>query len=58
MKMLAKTEGMVGVDFDGRRYDMGNKLGILKAWVEQGILRKDFGDEFKEFLKETVRNLD
>lgn len=58
MKMLAKTEGMVGVDFDGRRYDMGNKLGILKAWVEQGVLRKDFGDEFKEFLKETVRNLD
>jgi len=55
MKMLALNEGMIGVDFDGSRYDMGNKLGILKAWVEQGLLRKDFGDEFKDFLIETVK---
>lgn len=55
MKMLAVNEGMIGVDFDGSRYDMGNKLGILKAWVEQGLLRKDFGDEFKDFLIETVK---
>ncbi len=46
---------MIGVDFDGSRYDMGNKLGILKAWVEQGLLRNDFGDEFKDFLIETVK---
>ena len=55
MKMLAVNEGMIGVDFDGSRYDMGNKLGILKAWVEQGLLRNDFGDEFKDFLIETVK---
>ena len=55
MKMLALNEGMIGVDFDGSRYDMGNKLGILKAWVEQGLLRNDFGDEFKDFLIETVK---
>ncbi|HNX64057.1 MAG TPA: UTP--glucose-1-phosphate uridylyltransferase GalU [Oscillospiraceae bacterium] len=55
MKMLALNEGMIGVDFVGSRYDMGNKLGILKAWVEQGLLRNDFGDEFKDFLIETVK---
>ena len=31
MKVLAKDEGMLGVDFDGKRFDMGSKLGILQA---------------------------
>ncbi len=31
MKTLALIDGMVGVDFDGTRYDMGNKLGILQT---------------------------
>ena len=30
MKTLAQTKGMVGVDFTGTRYDMGNKFGILR----------------------------
>ena len=29
MKILAQTQGMIGVDFVGTRYDMGNKLGIM-----------------------------
>ena len=29
MCTLARSKGMVAVDFDGRRYDMGNKLGIM-----------------------------
>ena len=36
MKELAINNGMVGVDFTGKRYDMGNKLGILQAAVEVG----------------------
>ncbi len=52
MKILAQTVGMVGVDFTGTRYDMGNKLGILKASVEVGMQNKEFGDEFKEYLKD------
>ena len=31
MKVLALRSGIAGVDFTGTRYDMGNKLGILKA---------------------------
>ncbi len=54
MKILAQTVGMVGVDFTGTRYDMGNKLGILKASVEVGLQNKEFGNEFKEYLKEIV----
>ena len=34
MKVLAVRDGMVGVDFVGTRYDMGNKFGILKANID------------------------
>ena len=37
MKVLAARSGIAGVDFTGTRYDMGNKLGILKAQVEVGL---------------------
>ncbi|MBQ9937869.1 MAG: UTP--glucose-1-phosphate uridylyltransferase GalU [Oscillospiraceae bacterium] len=51
MKQLAVTEGMIGVDFVGTRYDMGNKLGILKATVETALNHKEVGDDFREYLK-------
>ena len=52
MKILAQTEGMLGVDFTGTRYDMGNKLGILKAIVEVGVTHPEVGDDFRQYLKE------
>lgn len=57
MKELAITVGMVGVDFTGKRYDMGNKLGILQAAVEVGVNHKEFGDQFVNYLKEFVKNI-
>lgn len=55
MKVLARTEGMMGVDFIGTRYDMGNKLGILKAVVEVGLEHPEVKDGFGEYLKEICR---
>lgn len=55
MKELARTEGMVGVDFTGTRYDMGNKLGILKAIVEVGLEHPEVKDDFREYLKEIYK---
>lgn len=34
IKVLAQIVGTVAVDFTGKRYDMGNKLGIMMATVE------------------------
>lgn len=57
MKVLARTVGMTAVDFTGVRYDMGNKLGILKAQVEVGVQNKELGEDFKAYLKEFVKTL-
>lgn len=51
MAVLARSKGMVGVDFDGVRYDMGNKFGILKANIEVGLKHPEVKDELREFIK-------
>lgn len=45
-------------EFDGRRYDMGDKFGALTATVELSLKRPDFGDKFREYLKAIVANVD
>lgn len=57
MKTLATNGGMTAVDFTGVRYDMGNKLGILKAQIEVGVANQEFGEDFKSYLKEFVKTL-
>ncbi len=51
MKALTLTKGMIGVDYVGKRYDMGNKLGILQANVEVGLTHPEVALEFAEYLK-------
>lgn len=57
MKILAQRSGFAGVDFTGTRYDMGNKLGILKAQVEVGMAHPEIGNAFKEYLKNIAETL-
>jgi len=57
MKVLANTKGMLGVDFTGKRYDMGNKLGILEATVEVALNHPEVGADFREYLKKIAKTL-
>ncbi len=57
MKEIAVTKGMVGVDFSGTRYDMGNKFGILKANIEVGLAHPETKDELREYIKELAQTL-
>lgn len=57
MAHFAKNGDMVGVDFSGTRYDMGNKLGIMKANVETALSHKEIGEDFKAYLKEIASTL-
>lgn len=51
MAHLARSEGMVAVEFPGERYDMGSKLGFLKANTVMGLSHAETGDEYREFLR-------
>lgn len=51
MRQLAKSKGMIAVEYSGTRYDMGNKLGMMKASIEVAINHPEIGEEFKEYLR-------
>ena len=57
MKTLALREKMIGVDFTGTRYDMGNKLSALKASIEAGLNRPDISGELAAYIKELAGKL-
>ncbi|HEX3037758.1 MAG TPA: UTP--glucose-1-phosphate uridylyltransferase GalU [Oscillospiraceae bacterium] len=57
MRTLARSTGMVAVDFTGKRYDMGNKLGIMQASVEVALNHPQIGEDFKAYLKEVAKTL-
>jgi len=48
---LLKEEKVFGYTFEGKRYDAGDKLGMLQATVEFALKRSDLGPKFREFLK-------
>lgn len=51
LKELAGQEAMFAYDFEGKRYDVGNKQGFLEATVEFALRRDDLKDEFAQYLK-------
>ena len=57
MKTLALREKMIGVDFTGTRYDMGNKLSALHASIEAGLSRPDISGELAAYIKELAGKL-
>ena len=54
MATLARRDGMTAVDFTGKRYDMGNKLGIMQAGVEVALNHPEIGEDFRAYLKRTL----
>ena len=51
IKALLKEEKVFGYTFEGKRFDAGDKFGMLQATVEFALKRPEFGDKFREYLK-------
>ena len=57
LKILAQREEVYAYDFEGKRYDLGDKLGFLQATVEFALRRSDLGAPFLAYLKEFVETI-
>ncbi len=57
LMMMCNEAKVYAYDFEGVRYDMGDKFGSLKAAIELSLKRKDFGDELKKYLIELAKSL-
>jgi UTP--glucose-1-phosphate uridylyltransferase len=51
IKALLKEERVFGYTFEGKRFDAGDKLGMLEATVEFALKRPEFAEKFRAFLK-------
>lgn len=51
---LIKHEAMYAYDFEGRRYDVGDKLGFLQATVEYALRKEELRDGFIEYLNSII----
>ena len=57
MKEVARREGVIALEYEGTRYDLGSKLGFLKANIVKGLSHPETKDGLKEFIKEIAREL-
>lgn len=54
LKELVKSQKILAYNFEGRRYDVGDKQGFLEATVEQALKKPELRDKFLAYLKDIV----
>ncbi|MCK5731138.1 MAG: UTP--glucose-1-phosphate uridylyltransferase GalU, partial [Draconibacterium sp.] len=52
MREMVKFHPMYGMKFNGKRYDVGDKMGFLKTNIEFGLKDPQIGESLKSWLKE------
>jgi UTP--glucose-1-phosphate uridylyltransferase len=57
MKEIATTKGMTAVEMEGKRFDMGNKFGVLQANIEVGLVHPETKEQLKDYIKELAKSL-
>jgi UTP--glucose-1-phosphate uridylyltransferase len=54
IQRLNQIQRVFAFDFEGRRYDVGEKFGFVKTTIEFALQREDLRDEMMEFLRDVV----
>ena len=49
--MINNGDKVLAYNFEGKRYDIGTKIGLLKANIEYGLRYTEIKDELREYLK-------
>ncbi|EMS71395.1 UTP--glucose-1-phosphate uridylyltransferase GalU [Ruminiclostridium cellobioparum] len=57
LQQLMESEAMYAFDFEGDRFDVGDRIGFLKATVEFALKREELSEDFTAFLKDRVERL-
>ncbi|MDS1003613.1 UTP--glucose-1-phosphate uridylyltransferase GalU [Clostridium sporogenes] len=56
LKTLINKEAMYAYNFEGRRYDVGDKLGFLEATIEYALRRESLNTNFVKYLQKLKNN--
>ncbi|MGL4652342.1 UTP--glucose-1-phosphate uridylyltransferase GalU [Cetobacterium sp.] len=55
LQMLNDKKKVVAYNFEGKRYDIGNKIGLLKANIEFGLRNDETKDDLIKYLNEEIK---
>ncbi|WP_342430870.1 UTP--glucose-1-phosphate uridylyltransferase GalU [Neobacillus sp. FSL H8-0543] len=53
---LNKQQAVLAYNFEGRRYDIGDKIGFIKATIDFALQRDDISEQVKDYLKEVQKS--
>lgn len=54
IRMLMKQKSIYACNFEGERYDIGDKFGYIKATIDFSLKRSDFGPKVREYIRKLV----
>jgi len=57
MAKMARESGVLALEYEGERYDMGSKSGFLKANIIRGLTHPETKDELTSLIKELAKEL-
>ncbi|MDO7905642.1 UTP--glucose-1-phosphate uridylyltransferase GalU [Paenibacillus sp. JX-17] len=57
LKEAARLEGLLGLELEGRRYDIGDQFGYMQAILEMGLMRRELQPMLKPYLKQLASQL-
>jgi len=57
LKVLLNHQPITGYEFQGKRYDVGDKLGFLIATVEIALTREEVAEGFRQYLRKVTAEL-
>ncbi|KUO70631.1 MAG: UTP--glucose-1-phosphate uridylyltransferase [Desulfosporosinus sp. BRH_c37] len=55
IKELSQYQEILAYEFEGRRYDVGDKLGFVEATIEFALRREDLAENLMNYLRVLVR---
>lgn len=57
IQRLNQLNGVYAYDFEGIRYDVGEKFGFIKTTIEMALEREDLRDELLHYLNEKLESI-
>lgn len=58
IKELGRHQEILAYEFEGRRYDVGDKLGFVEATIDYALRREDISEDLMNYLRNLVQNAD
>ncbi len=55
IKRLMDIQAVYAYDFEGIRYDVGDKFGFIKATIDFALNRDDLKDEVQKYIESIVK---